>query len=206
MKIRTAAIAAVAVALAVPGVASAAKKPAAPKALVFTDLAGDGNALNGQGFADQLPAGTATPVQADAFDIREVKIVTDKAGAAATKLIVSLKLAAAPTVGIYRVVGSIGGCAFWTERSLNDGAALVDTSAVRTCDDGTTGYAYTDVSSKIEGSTITWTIPVKAFKAKGLKAGAVWDGLGADARGNEVALTAPSIDRAETTSVYKVAS
>lgn len=204
MKIRTAAVAALAVALAVPGVANAAKKPAAPKALVFTDLAGDGNAVNDQGFG-LLPAGTATPAQVDGFDIREVKIVTDKAGSAASKIVVSLTLAGAPTVGIYRVLGSVGGCDFWTEQSINPDASL-DGAAVRTCDDGTTGYAYTDVSSKITGSTITWTIPINAFKSKGVKPGAVWDSLGADARGNEVALTAPSVDSAATDAVYKIGS
>jgi hypothetical protein len=205
VKIRTAAAATLAVALAVPGVANAAaKKPAAPKPLVFTDLAGDANALD-PGLGAGPSGGTATPGQVDAFDIREVKIVTDKAGSAATKVLVSLKLAAAPTIGIYRVVGDIGGCEFWTEQSINPDASL-NGAAVRTCDDGTTGYAYTDVSAKIDGSTITWTIPVKAFKAAGLKAGAVWGGLGADARGNEVALTAPSVDRAETDAVYKVGS
>jgi hypothetical protein len=203
VKIRTAAVAAVAVALAVPGVATA-KKPAAPKTLVFTDLAGDANALNDQGFGVG-PDATATPAQLDAFDIREVRIVSDKTGSAATKLTVSLKLAAAPTIGIYRVLGSIGGCDFWTERSLNPNAAL-DTSAVRVCGATATDFTYTDVSSKIAGDTITWTIPIKAFKSAGLKPGAIWDTLGADARGNEVALTAPSIDGASTDAVYKVGS
>ncbi len=202
MKIRTAAIAALAVAVSLPAVADA-KKPAAPKALVFEDLSGDGNALNNQGVSAVPATGTATPVDAASHDIRSVTIVTDKAGAAATKLIVTLKLAAAPALGVYRVNASLGGCVFWTEYGVQPESSL-NGAAVRVCDDGTTGYVYETVTGKIQGSSIIWTIPIKQFKSKGLKAGAVLDRLAADARGNQVAITTPSIDRASSDKVYKV--
>ena len=201
MKIRTAAVAALAVALAVPGVANATD----PTPLVFTDQAGDANALNDQGFGVPLGAGTATPAQADPFDIRQVTIVTDQAGTAATQLIVSLTLAAAPTVGVYRVLGSIGGCVFWTDQQIGPEASLSG-GTVRACDDSAVGYAYTDVPTRIDGSTITWTIPIDAFAAQGLTAGAVWEELGADARGYEYWLTAPSVDHASTDATYTVGS
>ena len=200
MMFRTAAVAALAVALAVPGVAKATD----PTPLVFTDQAGDANALNDQNMG-VAPGGTATPVSPDAYDIREVTIVTDAAGAAATQLIVSLTLEGAPYGGVYRVLGSIGGCKIWTEQKLHTYSPL-DGAFVRTCDDGTTGYTYTRVSSEIDGSTITWTIPIDAFAAKGLGAGAVWEELRADARGNQVVLTAPSVDSAFTDATYTVGS
>lgn len=203
MKIRTAAVAALALALAAPAADAAVRKPPAPKALVFEDLAGDGNGLNNQGI-NAIPAtGTATPVQVDGFDIRTVKLVTDKAGTAATKLIVTLTMAAKPGIGIYRVNSSLGGCVFWTEYAINPDASL-DGGAVRVCDESATGFHYEDVSAKVEGNSIVWTIPIKQFKAVGLKAGAVLDTLQADARGNQVAVTAPSMDRARTDKVYKV--
>lgn len=204
MKIRTAAVAALAAALAVPAIADAAK-PAAPKAIVVEDLAGDGNALNNQGVGVVPATGTATPAQAAAFDIRSVKIVTDKAGAGATKLIMTLNLAAAPTPGgLYRILTDIGGCVFWTEYVVEADASL-NASAVRFCDESaTTGYTYYDATGKIEGSSIVWTIPIKQFKAQGLKVGAMLGNIGADARGSLVAVTVPSVDNLKTDKVYKV--
>lgn len=207
MKIRTAAVAALAAALAIPGAADAAKKPAAPKPLVVEDLAGDGNAVNNQGQSNVPLKGTTTPVQAGGFDIRTVKLVTDKAGAAATKLTVTLTLAEAPVPGgLYRVLTDIGGCVFWTEYSVEPDASL-NGSYVRVCDDSeVTGYVYHDATGKIEEKSIIWTIPLKQFKAQGLKPGAMMGAVGADARVSAVAVTFPSVDNLKTDKAYKVGS
>lgn len=205
MRARTLAVTAVTSALAVASLSPAAyaKKPAAPKPLVFKDATGDGNGLNDQGFGVG-PASTPTPVQVDGFDIVSVKLVTDKAGSAATKLLATLELKAAPqSGGLYRILGDIGGSCFWTELALSP-QGVADGSAVRVCDDSTTGYTYYDVSSKVDGNKITWTIPIKSFKSAGLKPGAAIGGLGADARGSEVAVTVPSMDRASSDLMYKV--
>jgi hypothetical protein len=198
----TAALAAIGLTSLVPANA-AVRKPAAPKALVFKDLVGDGNAVNDQGLG-LLPAGTATPADADALDIRSVTLVTDKAGTGATKIIATLELGAAPfTSGLYRILSSLGGQCFWTEATFSPGGVL-DGAAIRVCDDSTTGYTYYDSAVKVSGSKLIWTIPIKSFKSAGLKPGAVLDGLGADARLSEGAITAPSVDTAASDAVYKV--
>lgn len=206
MRVRTLATTAVLAAIGLTSLVpanAAVRKPPAPKALVFKDLAGDGNAVNDQGFGVG-PGGTATPADVAALDIRSVTLVTDKSGTAATKLIGTLELGAAPfTSGLYRIEANLGGQCFWTEATFSPGGVL-DGAAIRVCDDTTTGYTYYDSAVKVDGTKLIWTIPIKSFKSAGLKPGAVLDGLSADARLSEGAITAPSVDNATSDAVYKV--
>ena len=57
------------------------------------------------------------------------------------------------------------------------------------------------VSGKIKGKTITFTANLRVF---GLKVGGLLDSLGGHTRANLVAVTAPVMDDAKSTTTYKI--
>ena len=206
MRVRTLATTAVVAALGLTSFvpADAAKRPALPKALVVKDLAGDANALNDQGFGAPVPD-TAGPADAAPFDIRNVTIVTDKAGTAATRITATLELGAAPSPdGVYRVLSNLGGACFWFQATFLGGVA--DLSSIRVCGSGggVNDFTDTDVPVKVDGTKLIWSVPLKSFKSAGLKPGAVLDGIGAESRLSQYAITAPRMDGLVSDAVYKV--
>lgn len=213
-----------AVALAVPQ-AGAAPAPA-PQ---VTDIAGDANGLNAQGFEDtatQVPdGGTSTdPASYAAADIRAVTftktvtttVVRKKKVTKVTGYTVKLELGAPPASGItYRIEGTTPLCtSFFHEYRVDyTGAAK---SGLR-CASTDAAATYDIAPAVVSGSTITWTVPLA--KLTGYKVGTLFDNLGAQTRGfvwfagqtvpvpvlgNTTGLTVPQIDHAVGTTPFKL--
>lgn len=214
-----------AAALAAAAVAapSAFAAPAAPQ---ITDVAGDANGLNAQGFEDLLTPvpdkGTATaPASYAPADVVSTRFTTTKVKKGkklvVTGYTVTLTLGAPPANGItYRVGASTPLCtSFFHEYRIDPtGGAKTGVRCATTA----TAATYEVPAVKIVGSTLTWTVPLKALK--GYKVGTLFDNLDAQTRGfvwlagqsvdvpalgRTTGFTVPQIDHATSDGVYKLA-
>ena len=218
---RTALIAALAAAAVAAPSAGAAP---APKPQV-TDLAGDANGLNAQGFEDDLTMvpdnGTKTdPASYAPADIRSLLFKTTSTGTGKRRKVtgytVALTLGAPPAAGItYRVESVTPLCGAFFHEYRVDPTGAAKTGVRCASSDAAATYAITN--AKITGSTITWTVPLGVLK--GYKVGTLFDQLGAQTRGfiwfagqtvpvpvlgNTTGLTVPQIDHATGPAVYKL--
>ena len=197
------------VALTAPSDAAPAYKP---KTLVLTDDAGDGNGLNGQGFAD---AGSqATPVQAAGTDIVKVAYAStgfmQKKGRIyvpkCTGFTVKLTLGGAPMdQTIYRITGTgvqqdglwwvqySGGKATLRYGTADEAANLADHQIDLT------------TPAKVDGSTVTFTVLESDVKATGENLSKFRISTpGAHDRADLVAVTVPEWDElADSSSSFK---
>ena len=208
--------AAAAVAVAAPHAA------AAPKPVVVSDIAGDANGLNAQGFEDDVPVpdnGTASgPASYAAADIVSVKWASTIVRKKVTGFTITLTLGAAPASGItYRVEHVTPLCASFFAEYRVDYTGAAKTGVRCAASDGAATYVVP--AAKVAGSTITWTVPLAALK--GYKANMVLDELGAQTRGfiwfagqtvavpvlgNTTGLTVPQLDHVKGTAAYKIGS
>lgn len=213
MRVRSLAAAAVAAGLSfalIPGAEAASVQ--------ITDAKGDGNALNGQGFVDGLPAG-ATPVSTTSFDITSITYATKFTGTGKKKtptdvivtMVVAGPLATEGVSGIWRATAMVGGsCTFnLAYGTYADGAP---NASLRVCDEADPlGYADYPAKAVAAGNTITWTLPIRSLKTYGVKVGSVLDTLGGHTRLNlgtsaTGGATVPQIDEAIGDKTYKVGS
>ncbi|MCA1824637.1 MAG: hypothetical protein ABR520_06940 [Mycobacteriales bacterium] len=210
MKLR---IAALAGAVTLGALASASHAaPPAPKPQV-TDPAGDANAINGQGLQD-IPSVSTAPASVDSMDVLSVLYETYgtvKGGKVvkADGFRVTMTLSAAPqsTGAVYRATGAAPDCSvFWFQYDLSPGAApegnLRHTCGVTDPTDlGTT----IPLDVKVDGAKIVWTVPLKVLPPP-VKLGSLIEGIGVDIRVNTSVVTAPAVDQAPETGVYKIGS
>lgn len=170
----------------------------------LTDIAGDANFLNGQGFEPGVQE--SGPMQFPGADLQAITFETTKDG---LKVHVTNDTSlddASPQI-VHRVTGDIGGCPMMiaVENEIVDGIGaywrFTDSAACGypAADESATGVAdYRDgvtVESTDFGFTITLdpkTVP--AFAAKLLKNGTKITGVGAHTRTILVAATAPVVD------------
>lgn len=177
----------------------------APKPQVV-DAKGDANAINGQGFTSAVPS-QATPVQAASMDIHSIQFATDKKGKLAKNLVITMTMGADVAAnelkgGTFRATASLGGCSI--SFALQQDPALGNLYYGRGCsDDPAAVLSDLPLNGKIKGKTITFSANLKAY---GLKYGALLDTLGGHTRANLVAVTAPVMDEARSTTTYKVGS
>jgi hypothetical protein len=187
------------VALSAPSDAAPAFKP---KTLVLTDTAGDGNGLNGQGFAD---AGSqATPAQAAGTDMVKVEYASTgymlKKGRIfvpkCTGFTIKMTLSAAPMAQtIYRITGTgvnedglwwiqySGGVATLRYGTADEASNLADHQINLT------------TPAKVDGSSVLFTILETDVKASGENlAKFKITAPGAHDRADLVALTVPEWD------------
>ncbi|HVB27813.1 MAG TPA: hypothetical protein VNE21_07870 [Mycobacteriales bacterium] len=175
-----------------------------------TDVAGDANGINGQAIEPSAPDNMPTPVDIAAADILSVRFATTcsvvhvhkRVIKTVTGFTVTLHLSAAPTPGLfYRVVSSSPNCAsLWFEYDANLSATTLRCATSVT---GNTSYAIPKVT--ISGSSIVWTVP-RAAMGSDLKVGQTLSGLGAQTRGNAVALVAPQWDDAASSTTWTYGS
>jgi hypothetical protein len=192
------------------------KLPAA-KALSWTDVAGDANALNDQGgLAPAGPNDTATPADHSAADVTGVTFARLDDGKKVLGITVTMKLSGAPSQGtLYRVTGSAGNCTtFWFQYSWSAGGAGVPTLR-HNCVDSTSPTAAVSntvsvpIDGKVVGSSIVWTLPVKELPP-GVKLGSIVSPALGETRAilgaaGQSVITAPVIDQTPTqTSAYKI--
>lgn len=183
----------------------------------ITDAKGDGNAVNGQGFADGI--GAATPVSTTSLDIASITWATKFTGSGKKKtptdIIVTMEMAGPVATegksGVWRATSMVGGsCTFMLAyATYADGTP---SSSLRVCDDADPlGYADYPAKAVVDGAKIVWTLPIKSLKAYGVKVGSTLDTLGGHTRlalGTSVSggATVPQIDEATSDLVYKVGS
>lgn len=169
--------------------------PAKTAPTTITDQAGDANGINGEGFAT-VPAVATGPASAAGADILSiswqtlVKTTSPKAKTGTPdgmKVVMTLSAAPMQQV-IYRVTGGTADCTtFWFTYST-----FADGKTTSTLQHNCPGYVApaTSTSStesialdppKIEGKTITWTVP-KSLLPSGFKVGAQLTGLSGHAR------------------------
>lgn len=216
MKLVRPALAAAAAGLALSSVgAHAATKivtPAKTTPVTITDQAGDANGLNGQGFVD-APSTATGPAAVSGADIVSiswqtlVKTTSPKAKTGTPDGIKVVMTLAAPPMSqvIYRVTGGTSDCTtFWFNyATFADGTT--SSSLQHNCPGFTAGTTSSTESikldpPKIEGNTITWTVP-KGTLPSGFKVGAQLTGLSGHSRGYEGTgqtggATVPLIDEA----------
>lgn len=204
MRLRLLALAAAAgiAVTALPSHAATAPKPQ------ITDPTGDANAINGQGIVTGGPE-PATPVDVSAADVKSVlfqstfktKKVNGKVVKVPTGFTVTMTLAAAPTTPevFYRVIAAVAGCAndvfFEYGTDVATGGSDVRCPATPPANDQT----YSDAAAVVKGSTITWTLPLSAFRA-----GTKFSSLEATTRFNPAVVTAPQIDDATSSATFTV--
>lgn len=196
-------------ALVVPSEAAPAFKP---KTLVLTDAAGDGNALNGQGFVD---AGSqATPVQNAATDIVKVEYAStgfmQKKGRTyvrkCTGFTIKLVLSAAPDAQtIYRITGNgvVNDGLWWIQYSGGEATLRYGTAAEsENLEDHQVPLT---TAAKVNGSTVLFTILETDLKGSGEKLASFRITTpGAHDRADLVALTVPAWDEvADSETDYK---
>jgi hypothetical protein len=187
MRTRSTALAALTAAVLASPLAFAAT-PAAPQ---VTDAAGDANFLSGQGYTTAGPGAgnNSTPVGSQAYaDVLSVLWTPDTAKVGKkTKTVgftVTATLSGAPTppsgtIVVYRMLGQVGGDSLqflgpvWYSSPLSD--ATAPQAALRDNLSGTTRLTKIDLP-KIEGSTITWKVPLTAVP-KEFKAGSTLGNL-----------------------------
>lgn len=140
-----------------------------------TDLAGDGNGLNGQGLAEGAVPETATgPAHIAEGDILGARITSlyeevEGADGLTDRVLTGLEfrtgLAAEPTATsaplIHRFIGSTGGCTFWVQSYTGtNGSTAHGTASVRLFDTSC-GLEPTDdplgASETVTGDWITWS-------------------------------------------------
>lgn len=195
--------------------------PAKPAAVTVTDQAGDANALNGQGFGLPVPATATGPASYGSGDVLSLawqtlvtsKKVGNKTISKPTGMKVTMALSGAPQINtIYRVTGGTAECTvFWfTYSSLAGGAptATLQHNCPGFVPAGATGTSENVVLDgvKIEGSTITWTVPGSVLP-KAFKVGTQLTGLSGHTRmyaGTSVTggATVPAMDEAAGDGVY----
>jgi hypothetical protein len=179
---------------------------ATPKPQVV-DPAGDANALNDQGLPAPVPGNTATPADDSAADIKSVLFQTTfktrhvhgKLVRTPTGSTVTMTLAAAPVTNtMYRVIVAAAGCSteIFFEYDVTPAFGVND---VRCAAVGLSSSTYGVGPAVAKGSTITWTLPLKAFPV-----GTTFTGLSAETRGDTGAAYAPVIDNAATTAAFTV--
>ncbi len=170
MRTRSAVLTAFATATLVAPLAQAGTA-AAPQ---VTDIAGDANFLNGQGYSTAGPAAgnNATPAGNQAYaDVLSATWTPTKVGKKTVGFTVAATLSAPPTppsgsIVVYRMLGQVGGDASmflgtaWYSSALSDTAT--PQSALRDNLTGTTRLTAIPLP-KIDGATITWTVPLSAL-------------------------------------------
>jgi hypothetical protein len=205
-----AAVAALAVGL-VP--AQAAQGP-----VVLTDVAGDANGINGQGFVDGGPNNMASgPASMASMDIVSVtlantgttrkvkqgkKVVTvfDCTGFTAT-----LELGAAPfQSAIYRIVGNgpVNVTQWWLTFT-NDATGATGALEYDSGDGTPLSGGVVDVPVTVDNNKVTWTVKTSAIKASGEKLGFDWSAIGAHSRVIAGVATVPLIDDTPAETFFK---
>ena len=205
--------------------------PAGAATTSFTDVRGDANALNEQGvFAEPLgtPQDNDTdPASYSALDIVKgslgTKYKTVRGRKVATAVVATLVLADRPAgnAAVYRITGDAAQGNDCTTFLLShvvyaDGSTQ---GTLRTCDpDDPTGQLFlsTNVSTKVSGTKITWTMPLGTLSRLGLRSGTRVADLGAHTRLNtspseavcgslpRCGATVPQIDQVQTTKSYAI--
>ena len=186
--------------------------PKLPKAapLVATDISGDGNGINGQGFDNitgQDPS-QATPSDRSAGDITKLTIARTDDTKTVTGLQVTLSLSAPPDRGtFYRVSSSVPACTtFWFQYGVDMTGAPTPGNLRHNCAGDGSGVVpatvNVDIPTVVKGNDIIWTLPIKMFPA-GVKLGNVIEAIKVETRGY-AQVTAPVIDRLTTDKTYKI--
>lgn len=171
----TAVTAATSLAFAVAPAADTAAPDRDTVPFMVEDLAGDANALNGQGLADgAVPATATAPAQVAEGDILGARITSRFAEVVGedglvdrvlTGLDFRTALPAEPTATsaplIHRFIGATGGCTFWVQSYTGtNGSNAHGTATVRLFDTGC-GLAPTEdplgASETVSGEWITWS-------------------------------------------------
>lgn len=146
----------------------------------ITDPANDANFLNGQNLAPGAPNNNATPVGSQAYadvlsvqwtTVKMTKVVKRKRVTVVTGFQVQTKLSAPPTppdgtIVVYRMLGTTPLCPYfgvvWYSTPLSDKTA--PQSALRDNCNGRTSARLTKLAAPvINGSTMTWTVPISAI-------------------------------------------
>lgn len=188
-----------ALAICLAGILAAAALPAsaAPKPVKITDLAGDANAINGQGFSTAVPATSTAPAQVAGADILSISFLTmtttqkvkGKTVTVPNGLQVTMTLAAPPQVNVlFRATPVPAGCSTFSlsYSKLADGG---ETSGLRhNCpgfvkDLPTDTYEDAGVDSAVaSGSTITWKMRAKKALPAAVVPGTVFKTLSGHTR------------------------
>lgn len=181
------------------------------KPVSITDIAGDGNGLNGQGFQDA--PGTATPSNYSGGDIVGISWITNGTKLKPKGFTVTMTLSGAPgPSSIFRVTTSTASCStFWLNYS-----STADGKVTQTLQDNCPGFTpagATGTSESIpldsvvvKGNTITWTVPASVLP-KAVKVGTALTSLSGHVRfyagtGTTGGATVPMIDEASGPGSY----
>ena len=183
--------------------------PADAATVKVTDVRGDANALNDQGFGGCLITGfpfgipdlclpnvpnnnPTDPASYAAMDILSATVGSQKVGRRPVAMIVTMTLAAPPTNGaVYRVTGDMtpdgDDCTTFLISYYRDPDGNKDAS-VRTCDSkAALGYSDATIPTPtVKGSKITWKIPYSALakRPSPIRPGMVLKNIGGHVRAN----------------------
>lgn len=194
--------------------ALAAPSGAAPAAPQVVDQAGDANAANGQGVADEELPGQSAPVSSADLDILGVTYSTTKtASGAVADLVVDLDLSGDVTTksAIYRVTATYGDCGtLFIQYSV---ASDAKSASLRTCDPaGLQGTITTPITNfQTFEKKLRWTIPISLLSKLPvpIKVGTTLETLGAHTRlflgAAGTGATVPQVDVAYSDASFKIA-
>ncbi len=182
------------VATAVVAVALSSAAFAAPaNKLTITDRAGDGNALNGQGFEDlgETPGAGSQPDK----DIVSISYASTSKGKACTGFTASLTLGGPPTANtLYRLrgTGAVNTNLWWLQYDGKSTTMRWSSDSSEPLASGSGGLKFAAV---VAGSTITFKVTEADLKSSGEKlASFTLNAPGADIRTVTPAVTAPQWD------------